>query len=174
MSTRGCLVIIRCTLLTGHSGGQKPRATQSKTDRCFLPHFMLYVAWSLCFVVIVGCTGISVYFGIRYIFPFCWMLRDFTTQILLRHMRWLLNFFYRLLNCFQYAVILTCLKPLKHNAIRYNKANYVQRLIIGACHHYITGVQLSVYCRKMRTTTSTTTILWPFVRDYPGESVPEG
>jgi len=25
-----------------------------------------------------------------------------------------------------------------------------------------------------RTTTPTTTILWPFVRDYPGEPVPEG
>jgi len=27
---------------------------------------MLYVAWCLCFLIIVGCTGVAVYFGITY------------------------------------------------------------------------------------------------------------
>ena len=31
-----------------------------------------------------------------------------------------------------------------------------------------------LFAQRQLTTTTTTTVLWPFVRDYPGESVPEG
>jgi len=48
---------------------------------------MLYVAWSLCFLVIVGCTGVTVYYGIWYcsvlLFPYYLFtsILEFSTMI---------------------------------------------------------------------------------------------
>jgi len=53
-------------LVTGYSGGKKMGLTSLKLNRCFLPHFMLYVAWSLCFLIIMASTGVTIYIGITY------------------------------------------------------------------------------------------------------------
>jgi len=43
--------------------------------------------------------------------------------------------------------------------------------------HFLVKLKIQTFCRYSADmegiTTTTTTVLWPFVRDYPGEPVPE-
>jgi len=146
-------------VLSGYSSRHKMR-TKTKTDRCFLPHFMLYVAWSLCFTVIVGCTGVSVYFGIwcvSFLFialSFLWLkvyCPACVTEATCLHVDALITagqLFLSLLKIFQVRVILAC---LVQRCATYSMIVWWDRGRVQLASDFGRRLQAAISCHLMQT-----------------------